>query len=163
VLRFCSSHICPLRTSIKYKDIALELSHLQRAFVQEVRTEGDEAIDRVRSEEEPAIATVRNLRGIAESYDTLRSRIPAGGRREVELEKTLKTAERVARTGVIDIQTVRDFLRTGDLGDHIIALGVMRVHPELRDFDLVAEAIDNPHRGFDQDRLRVLAAEMLLI
>ena len=69
----------------------------------------------------------------------------------------------MARTGVIDIQTVRDFLRSGDLGDRIIALGVMRVHPELRDFDLVAEAIDNPHRGFDQDRLRVVAAEMLLI
>jgi hypothetical protein len=108
-----------------------------------------------------AVETVTHLENLAASYESVRAAMSPGGERDDEMSKMLAQAEDAARQGRIGLATIAALSEKGGKGNRIEMLGYMKGDPRLRDFDLVLQAIDNPHSGFDQDRFLLLAGEML--
>lgn len=108
-----------------------------------------------------AIETAQNLENLAAKYDSVKTSMASGGERDAKLEKILDEAERRARNGQITHERIAQLAKEEDKGSRIEMLGYMKGNPNLRDPEIVFNAIANPHTGFDQDRFLVLAGEML--
>ena len=108
-----------------------------------------------------ASETLRTLSDIARSYESTRAKMVSGGPRDDAMSEQLAEAEQSAREQKKSPQELKRMFETGELGDRIAVLGAMRADPDLRDPEIVLAAIENPHRGFDQDRFLLLAGDML--
>jgi hypothetical protein len=143
-------YLGPYITKIKFGDLEAELERFREKAVQTLST-----VD------EKAVQTLNTLDEVARSYESIRAGLEPGGERTRKMEEDLGTAERLARAGKISPSEIAQAFRTNEMGKRIWVLGAMKGDPKLRDFEIVLQAIENPHAGFDQDRFLLLAGEML--
>jgi hypothetical protein len=111
--------------------------------------------------QEKATQTLTKLQEVARSYESIRARMAPGGERDSMMEQTLRAAELEARLRKISPGELTQAFHTNEKGKRIWVLGAMRSDPDLRDLELVLEAIEHPQRGYDQDRFLLLAGEMV--
>jgi hypothetical protein len=143
-------YLGPYITKIKFGDLEAELERFHEKAVQTLST-----VD------ERAAQTLSTLDEVARSYESIRASMEPGGERTQQMEEVLWTAEQLARAGKISSNEIAQAFRTNEKGKRIWVLGAMKGDPELRDFEIVLQAIEDPHAGFDQDRFLLLAGEML--
>lgn len=126
-------------TRIKFRDFEAELERVRRK----------------------AAETLSTLHEVARSYDSVRAGLRPGGERDSAMERQLREAELYARSHAMEPSEIDELFGTNEKGKRISVLGAMKGDPNLRNFEIVLQAIDNPHSGFDQDRFLLLASEML--
>jgi hypothetical protein len=104
---------------------------------------------------EPALAeelrsrALRSLREVAGRYDEVRQSLPSGAERTRRMERILSDTRKQARTTTPTAADIRA-LFDGDDGDRIAALGAMYEHAELRDFELLIDALERSRSAFEQ-------------
>lgn len=129
------------------------------ALAEEAEHRGEVATaGRLRAE---AQALMQAAGPIATQYRTVRSSMPAGPDRTVELEAVVARARRLAREQPFDPLAVAAWLRDGTDEERVTALAMMQARPELRNFDAALDAIEHSHSAFEQYHAILLAGEML--
>jgi hypothetical protein len=98
---------------------------------------------------------------IAKQYEDLRTRLPSGPARTIELERLVSNARQRAPESSITRRQCRDLFVDGDEGSRITALGFMQGKTDLADIDVVLEAITNSRSGFEQYHGLELARRLL--
>jgi hypothetical protein len=98
---------------------------------------------------------------IASEYGAVRSSMPSGWERTMELERIVEEARRRAGERSFDPDEVRRWLREGDEGRRITALAMMQARPELQDFEAILAAIKDSRSAFEQYHALLVAEEMI--
>lgn len=141
-----TSYAGPYITRIKFREFELDIERIKEAIQQ---VEGE--VNKVLNE----------LGGVSREYADVRRSMLPGGARTVQMERELLRMIRLCRTANLSPDQLREYFNSGEMGDRILVLAAMKENPDLRDFELVIEAIENYSKPFDHDRFLVLASEML--
>jgi hypothetical protein len=116
------------------------------------------AADELRSQ---ARALLEAADPLAARYASVRGSMPAGPARTRAMEQVMADARRLAADKDFDPHEVRSWLREGNDERRVMALALMQEQRDLRDYDLVMDAIAQPHSAFEQYHAMRLAAAMI--
>lgn len=137
-------------TRIRFRDFEAELDHFREKTVASLQVVEDRAAE-----------VVGKLREVSHSYESIRAAMAAGGMRDVEMERVVAAAMRLVAASGMSLEEVRTTFRTNNTGDRILVLAAMKTDPDLRDFQIILEAIEHTRSPFEQDRFMLLACEIL--
>ena len=124
-----------------------------------VEQEGDaETAEALRAQ---ARALLEAADPLAARYATVRAASRSGPERTRAMEQVVADARRQAAAQDFDPGEVARWLREGNDERRVVALAMMEERAELRDLDLVLEAIAHPHSAFEQYHALKVAAAMV--
>ncbi|HEY3751531.1 MAG TPA: hypothetical protein VGL80_20310 [Pseudonocardiaceae bacterium] len=87
---------------------------------------------------------------IATKYEAVRESSPHGRARTNAMGELVEQAKKMAKLGFIGPESVGELFRSGQDGNRIIALGLMRGDPRLVSIPIVTEAIRRPRSNYEQ-------------
>jgi hypothetical protein len=137
-------------TKVKFRDFEAELDHFREKTVASLEVVQDKATE-----------TVRKLEEVSRSYESIRAAMMPGGTRDAQMEHAVAAAMRLVVTNRMSPDEVKSRFDTHDEGDRILVLAAMKTDPDLRDFQIILEAIREPRSPFEQDRFMLIACEIL--
>lgn len=128
-----------------------------------------QGMHQIQAETAGAIAVVQEtaqtatdaLRQVASDFKNVREGMARGGARDDTESKVLEEVMVRALEQPPSIADIGGLARSAELNDRIVALGALRVNPQLWDFESVLYAIEHFKGGFDLDRFLGLAADMI--
>jgi hypothetical protein len=137
-------------TRIRFRDFEADLEHFREKTVASLQAVEDKAAE-----------VASNLQEVGRSYEDIRATMAAGGMRDVQMERQVADAMRLAIARRMSPDEVKTLFHSNDTGDRILALAAMKADPDVRDFQIILEAIEQPRSPFEQDRFLLLASEHL--
>lgn len=126
--------------------------------VTQIQAKTEDAVKQVQT---TAQSASESLRQAASEFESLRKGMARGVARDDRESEVLESVMLAAIAEPPNIEDIRRLVRSSELNDRISALGALRVHPDLWDFDCVLYAIEHYIGGFDLDRYLCLSADML--
>jgi len=116
-------------------------------------------LERISAKAEQALSSLDSLT-LGAKADT--GALTPGGSRDMARDKKVAAFMEEYRSNPdLTLDDVRKIAFSDDPDARIVALGVMKVRPDLWDAELVMTAIEHPRGNYDQDRFLVVAADML--
>jgi hypothetical protein len=94
-------------------------------------------------------AVASELEELADEYRRIRSAMPAGRERTGAMDAVVARAGALTGTDDLDPEAVSNWFREGRPEARVIALGLMRGNPRLRDFDAALAAIERGSSPFE--------------
>jgi hypothetical protein len=137
-------------TKVKFRDFEAEFDNFR-----------EKAFESLQTVEDKAIEVVSKLEEVSRSYENIRAEMTPGGMRDTEMERVIAVAMRLVVANGLSLEEVRKRFHADNEGGRILALAAMKVNPDLRDFQIILDAIEQPKSPFEQDRFMLLAGEML--
>jgi hypothetical protein len=126
---------------------------------EETSTESDQKkLQKVREDLEKRLAALSETGTL---YEQLRSDMPSGPARTLELEKVMAKARAIARNTDVSPSEARELFERGSPGERITALALAQENRNPEFFTLVIEAIRDPRSPFEQYHA-LGAAELML-
>lgn len=90
------------------------------------------------------------MQPIANLYETVRESSPSGRSRTRAMGELLAQARQMAEFDFVTAEAVGELFRSGQEGNRIIALGLMRAKTELASLFIATEAICRPRSSYEQ-------------
>ncbi|MGH3798237.1 MAG: hypothetical protein ACRDSP_25585 [Pseudonocardiaceae bacterium] len=87
---------------------------------------------------------------IATRYEAVRESGPHGRVRTVAMVELVEQAKKMAQFDFVSTEAVGELFRSGQDGNRITALGLMRGNPQLASISIVTDAIRRPRSSFEQ-------------
>lgn len=137
-------------TKVKFRDFEAELDHFREETVASLQVVQDKATE-----------AVHKLEEVSRSYESIRAAMMPGGTRDAQMERAVAAAMRLVVANRMSPDEVKARFDTRDEGDRILVLAAMKADPDLRDFQIILEAIRQPRSPFEQDRFMLIASEIL--
>jgi hypothetical protein len=129
-------------------------SKLEQARLAEAAGDAQGAAD-LRAEAQLLIAAIEP---IAAQYEKVRETTPGGRDRTNRLGELVRQAEEMGKLGFVTTDAIEQLFGSGQDGNRIMALGLMRGDPTIASVDILTNAIRQPRSNFEQwHALRVTA------
>jgi hypothetical protein len=87
---------------------------------------------------------------IAAEYEQVRASSPHGRERTEKMGELVQQAQQMAKLGFVDPKAIEQLFDSGQDGNRIMALGLMRGEPRLASTNIVVKAIRQPRSSFEQ-------------
>jgi hypothetical protein len=105
--------------------------------------------------------TLQKLAGLYKLYEHVRAMEPPSDRRTATLDQIAAQMQTAAKEAAFDPAEVSVWFHEGTDALRVVALNVMLVHKDCRDFAAVVKAVDEPRSLFEQFYALRLASAML--
>ncbi|MFF0144383.1 hypothetical protein ATK36_3442 [Amycolatopsis sulphurea] len=115
---------------------------------EEAEASGDQAgAERLRREAQLLFAATES---IASEYEAVREHNPYGQARTQAMEELVAQARKMAEFDFVSADAIEQLFRSGQDGNRITAIGLMRAKPELAKLPLLTEVIRRSRSSFEQ-------------
>jgi hypothetical protein len=143
---------------------SLGIAGVQLSFPERVKQLADEATRRGRPDVREKLLESADLwtgaRPFAEAYKTIRDRVPPGDQRTAVMQILFDLVKDGA-IGQWSPSQARELFETGDEGERLFALAMMRAFKRPADLDLALEGAAHPKSSFEQWQSLTLIADIL--
>jgi len=107
------------------------------------------------------LESLQQARQVARSYEDALREIAPGRDRLLKFVELWQDARSRAKEWRIGPEELRRMFDEGSDSERIVALALMMERPELRDLELVLQAIGDSHSGFEQYRALMVAQQLI--
>jgi hypothetical protein len=90
------------------------------------------------------------LEPIAAQYEEIRQGSPYGRERTQKMAELVRQARQMATLGFVSTEAIEQLFNSGQDGNRIMALGLMRGAPKFADANIAAKVIRQPRSSFEQ-------------
>lgn len=121
-------------------------SKLEKARLADAAGDTEEAA-KLRAEAQLLVAA---MEPIAAKYEQIRQSSPYGRERTEKMAELVQQARQMAKLGFVSPEAIEQLFNSGQDGNRIMALGLMRVEPKFANENIVVEVIRQPRSSFEQ-------------
>lgn len=98
---------------------------------------------------------------LAQEYEAIRSRLQKGDYRTRKMNTLVTQIRALAEKTAYSTQEIQTLYRSGNDGQRVAALALLRGHPDVACFELVLDSIEHSRSAFEQYTALRLASDML--